>query len=142
MQSRIAGTTPTPHSVSIIDMNTPSRAIIDPTESSIPPVIITNPRPILKIPNAPICRARFCRLIARRKLGFLIETMMQRTTKSMKIPSSFFMGLSCGAGGQMHHRLLAELRTVEKTCDASLMHYCNPIADPKHLFHFAADNDY
>ena len=50
---------PNPHSVNIIDNNTPSSAIIDPTDNSMLPVMITSPRPILKIPNAPICRARF-----------------------------------------------------------------------------------
>ena len=89
-----ARTTPNRHSVSIIDSSTPSSAIIEPTDSSMPPVMITSPSPMLKIPNAPICRARFCRLIASRKFGLMIETMMQRTISRTKMPSSFFIGSS------------------------------------------------
>src|SRR5215213_759749 len=83
--------TPSRHSVSIIDSSTPSSAIIEPTESSMPPVMITRPRPMLKIPNAPICRARFWRLIGSRKFGLMTETMMQRTISRTKMPSSFFI---------------------------------------------------
>ena len=85
--------TPSFHSVSIIDSSTPSNAIIEPTESSIPPVMMTSPRPTLKIPNAPICLARFCRLIASRKFGLISDTITQRTMSKTKMPSSFFMNV-------------------------------------------------
>ena len=39
-----------PHSTSIIDSSTPSSAQIDPTERSMPPVMITMPTPMLKMP--------------------------------------------------------------------------------------------
>src|SRR5690349_13223036 len=91
MHASTARTTPKCHSVNIIDSSTPSSAIIEPTDSSMPPVMITSPSPMLKIPNAPICRARFCRLIGSRKFGLMTETMMQRTISRTKMPSSFFI---------------------------------------------------
>ena len=39
-----------PHSTSIIDSSTPSSAQIDPTDRSMPPVMITMPTPMLKMP--------------------------------------------------------------------------------------------
>src|SRR5262249_4506831 len=140
-QAITANTVPNPHSVSIMDMSTPSKAIIEPTESSMPPVIMTSPKPILKIPKAPICLARFCRLMARRKFGLIIETITQRTINRTKMPSSFFMvELSFAAGSQMHHRLFAELFSFEETCDLAFMHDRDAIADPEHFFHLAADH--
>ncbi len=39
-----------PHSTSIIDRSTPSNAQIDPTDRSMPPVMITMPTPMLNMP--------------------------------------------------------------------------------------------
>jgi hypothetical protein len=39
-----------PHSTSIIESSTPSSAQIDPTDRSMPPVMITTPTPMLKMP--------------------------------------------------------------------------------------------
>ena len=39
-----------PHSTSIIDNSTPSSAQIDPTDRSMPPVMMTMPTPMLKMP--------------------------------------------------------------------------------------------
>src|SRR6476620_3338811 len=142
IESRTAGITPKCHSVNIIESNTPRSAIIDPTESSIPPVMITIPRPMLKMPNAPICLARFCKLIGRRKFGLTAATTIQRTIRSTKMPSSFFIGLSCGSSCQMHYRLLAELWPFENPRYSSFMHDCNAIADAQHFFHFTADYNY
>src|SRR4030095_9042944 len=114
---------------------------IDPTESSIPAVMITSPSPMLKMPNAPICRARFCRLIASRKFGLRIETMMQRTISSMKMPSSFFMGLSCGTSCQTHDRFFTKLWLIENSCQSSFVHDGDSITDASHLFHFAPDKE-
>ena len=47
------------HSTSIIDSSTPSSAQIDPTDRSMPPVMITMPTPMLKMPYMPTSRARF-----------------------------------------------------------------------------------
>jgi len=91
IQISTARATPTCHSVNNIDISTPSNAIIEPTESSMPPVMITSPSPMLKMPNIPIWRARFCRLMASRKFGLMTETITQSKTRSKKIPSSFFI---------------------------------------------------
>src|SRR5262245_5063914 len=142
MIATTAGTTPKPHSVSIIDIKTPNKAIIEPTESSMPPVMMTRPRPILKMPNEPICRARFCRLIASRKFGFLMETMMQRTTSKMKMPSSFFISeLSFCTSSQTHNCFFAELSAFENAGQLSFMQDGDAIANTENLFHLAADDD-
>jgi hypothetical protein len=78
------------HSVNIIESSTPSNAKIDPTERSMPPVMMTIPIPRLKIPYIPICRAMFCRLAAERNCGWSIATTTHNTTSKMKVPSSFF----------------------------------------------------
>src|ERR1041384_3470169 len=161
MMARIESGTPNPHSVSIIDSNTPSSAIIEPTDSSMPPVIITSPRPILKIPKAPICRARFCRLIASRKFGLMTETTMQRTISRTKIPSSFFIGdypfihrlhrfilrnlwmrLPFGAGSEAHDGLFTELGAIENSRQAAFVHHGDAVADAKHFFHLTTDDDH
>src|SRR6266700_66142 len=141
-QASIASNGLKPHSVSIIESSTPSKAIIEPTERSIPPVMITRPRPMLKMPKAPICRARFCRLIDWRKLGLIIATMTQRATRRMKIPSSFFISVSLlRACRQTHHCLFAELRALKGTRDFSFMHDGDAIADAQHFFHLTANGD-
>src|SRR6185369_1716110 len=141
MASTASGT-PNPHSVSIIDNNTPSSAIIEPTESSMPPVIITRPRPMLKIPNAPICRARFWRLMASRKFGLMTETTMQRTISRTKIPSSFFISLSFSSGSEAHDGLFAELGAIENSGQTSFVHHRDAVADPEHLFHLTTDDNH
>ena len=45
-----AHTLPHRHSVSIMESNTPRSAKTEPTERSIPPVIMTIPSPMLKMP--------------------------------------------------------------------------------------------
>ena len=78
------------HSVSIIDSSTPSRANADPTDRSMPPVMITRPSPRLKIPNAPISRAVFWRFAADTKRGLSAVTIAHNTTSSRNVASSFF----------------------------------------------------
>ena len=78
------------HSVSMIDSSTPSRANADPTDRSMPPVMITRPSPRLKIPNAPISRAVFWRFAADTKRGLSAVTMAHNTTSSRNVASSFF----------------------------------------------------
>ena len=79
------------HCVSMIDKMTPSSAKTDPTERSMPPVMITMPIPMLKIPYIPIRRAMFCKFAGARKRGLRIATTMQSTTSNAKMPSSFLM---------------------------------------------------
>ena len=78
------------HSVSMIDSSTPSSANDDPTDRSMPPVMMTSPRPRLKIPNAPIRRAVFCRLAGDRNRGLSAVTIAHSTTSSRNVASSFF----------------------------------------------------
>jgi hypothetical protein len=48
--------------------------------------------PRLKIPNAPIKRAVFCRFAGDTKRGLSAVTTTHRTTSSRKVASSFFIG--------------------------------------------------
>src|SRR5689334_20028859 len=114
--------------------------------------MITRPRPMLKMPNAPICRARFCRLMASRKLGLIAETMMQRTIRRMKMPSSFFISrlslvskraeLSFGARCEPHYRFFAEVGAIEYSSQSPFVHHGDAIADAEHLFHLTADDNH
>ena len=63
------------HSVSMIESSTPRRANAEPTDRSIPPVMMTRPSPRLKMPNAPISRAVFCRLAGDMKRGLSTVTI-------------------------------------------------------------------
>jgi hypothetical protein len=55
-----------------------------------PPVMITSPSPRLKIPNAPMRRAVFCRFASDMKRGFSAVTIAHNTTSSRKVANSFF----------------------------------------------------
>ena len=79
------------HSRSAMASSTPHKANIDPTDRSIPPVMITSPRPMLKIPNRPMTLARFVRLVADRNAGFLIAVTAHKTNRRTEMPISFFM---------------------------------------------------
>ncbi len=81
----------TPHCLIAIDSSTPSSARTDPTDRSMPPVMITAPRPRPSNPNAPINRAVFCRFSGARNRGFIIAVMAHNTTRRIKMPSSFFI---------------------------------------------------
>src|SRR5262245_5859001 len=130
------------HSRNMIESRTPSSAIMEPTDSSMPPVTITNPRPMLKMPKAPISLPVFCRLVAVRKSGLKIVTMLQRNRSKIKMPNSFFIVvLPLSASCQMHHRFLAEPVSVENARDPAFVHHSQAVADAEDLFHFAADHD-
>ena len=75
----------------MMDSSTPSSAKADPTDRSMPPVMMTSPSPRLKMPNAPISRAVFCRLAADRKRGLSAVTTVHSTTSSRNVASSFLM---------------------------------------------------
>ena len=52
---------------------TPSSANIEPTDSSMPPVMMTKPSPIENMPNRPIRLAVLTRLIGDRKRGLMMR---------------------------------------------------------------------
>ena len=59
----------TPYLPTISTKRTPRSAMTDPTERSMPPVMMTNPWPIANMPNNPTRLAVFPRLIGDRKSG-------------------------------------------------------------------------
>lgn len=69
----------------------PTSAMMDPTDKSMPLVMMTMPAPMLKIPNMPINREMFCRFEETRKRGLIMATTAQSNINRMKIPSSFRM---------------------------------------------------
>jgi hypothetical protein len=78
-----------PHSTSIIDSRMPRSAHSDPTERSMPPVMMTMPTPMLKIPYVPTSRPTFCRLVTLKNCGLAMATMAHSTTSSRRVPISF-----------------------------------------------------
>src|SRR5215216_5553437 len=142
-------------SVNIIDSRTPSSANTEPTERSMPPVMMTTPRPILNMPYVPTSRAMFCRFAAPRNRGLIAATTRHKTTNSMKIPSSFFivmygaarltstLALSRAApDGEPHDGLFATLFALKNACDAAFVHDGHAVAYSEYLFHITADHDY
>src|ERR1700730_2400417 len=135
------------HSRSMMAKMIPCRANTDPMERSMPPVIITSPMPMLKMPYMPIGRPMFSRFEAPRKRVFTAVTMTQRTTNRIMMPSSFFMGIlhtpsrGFAAGGQVHNRFFRQLFARQESRDVALVHHRNAVADPQHLLHVAADHD-
>ena len=67
------------------------RAIIEPTDRSMPLVMMTRPAPRLKMPNRPIMFAMFTRLVSEKKRGFSNPVTAHITTSKIKMPSSFFI---------------------------------------------------
>ena len=79
------------HSVSAMTSSMPLSASIEPTERSMPPVMMTRPRPMLKIPNSPMILDVLMRLAWERKRGFWAVVTPHNTSRRIKIPSSFFI---------------------------------------------------
>ena len=69
---------------------TPSSAMIEPTDSSMPPVMITKPWPIENIPKRPTRLAVLAMLIGERNSGLMIATTAPTTMISTRRPRSFF----------------------------------------------------
>ena len=78
------------HSRSDIASSTPHNANMDPTDKSIPPVIITSPRPILKMPNRPMTLAILPRLTGEMNFGFRMAVTRHKTSNKTEMPISFF----------------------------------------------------
>jgi hypothetical protein len=67
-----AGIEPTPLTINVADI-TPVRAVIDPTERSIPPVIMTNSSPMANSPKVATKRMMTARLAGFRKVSGLFQ---------------------------------------------------------------------
>ena len=95
---------------------TPISANIEPTESSMPPVMMTSPSPMLNRPNRPIRLAMLTRLTGDRKRGLIdaviaaddqdqdeeAEVLLVHRPPPLKRPLV--------ADGELQHVVLAELR--------------------------------
>jgi len=69
---------------------TPSSAIIEPTESSMPPVMITKAWAIENSPNSPTRFAVLAMLMVERKRGLISATTAPTTMMRTSSPRSFF----------------------------------------------------
>src|SRR5437762_14158587 len=72
----------------ILAISTPVRPMIEPTDRSIPPVMITNAIPIPKIPSIAICRVVLTTLDWPRKSGLETHSPTHIRTRATSIPSS------------------------------------------------------
>ena len=72
-------------------MITPVRPTTEPIDRSMPPVMITKPMPIAKIPSIEICRIVLSTLDCPRKSGFEIHSTRHMSTSATNIPSSRLM---------------------------------------------------
>src|SRR6185436_8453000 len=133
------------HSTSIIDSNTPSSAQIDPTDRSMPPLMITTPTPMLKIPYVPTSRATFWTLATLRNCGLANATIAHSTTSSRRTPISFLVISACqlpirlcevweleigsweltrvSSHSKLHDRLGCARCLIENPGDPSLVHH-------------------
>src|SRR5450432_995950 len=113
----------------------------EPTESSIPPVIMTIACPIEKMPNNPMRFAVLATLIGERKSGLMIATTAPTTRIKTRRPTSFLYieetSIDLAADRKPEYALFAKFRSIEKAADGPLMHYSNPVAYPYDLFHVA-----
>src|SRR3954452_24845633 len=121
--------------------NTPRRAKTEPTDNSIPPVMMTSPTPIEIRPKSPIWLARFIRFTCDRNCGLIAAVTAPTARINNKRPSSFLsMGVQflCRiADGKHQDIVLRKLRPLEKAADPALVHDGNPVADPDHFLHVA-----
>src|SRR6478609_143398 len=131
------------HSTSIIDSSTPSRAQIDPTDRSMPPVMMTMPTPMLKMPYVPTSRLTFCRLVTLRNCGLASATTAQSTISSSATPMSFRVmdAWSRRRSGhrQLHDRLRRAVGTLEHAGYPTVVHHRDAVAFGDDLFEVAAD---
>jgi hypothetical protein len=78
----------------VFAINTPVNPIIDPTDKSIPPDIITKATPILNIPTIAICRIRFNIFEESIKLMLEMPTMAETKTITNNSPKLLFVTIS------------------------------------------------
>src|SRR5262245_19307409 len=122
----------------------PRSAIIEPTDSSMPPVMITKASPIANRPNSPTWFAVLDRLAGSRKRGLISATAAPTTMMRTRRPRSFLY-TRCPltvalADGEFQHILLAELVPFKEAADAALMHDGDAVADADHLLHVAGNH--
>jgi len=75
--------------ISLLDTlhaTTELKAITDPTERSIPPVMITNVIPAATIPTMEVCLKRFIRFLEDKNAGEAIASTMSKQMKAIYIP--------------------------------------------------------
>ena len=94
--------------------STPSSAITEPTESSMPPVMMTKPWPMAKRPKRPTRFAVLARFIGEMKRGLMKATTAPTTRIRTRSPKSFFCIYASSSPrmshGQLQHPVLGELR--------------------------------
>src|SRR3954470_5899117 len=115
---------------------TPRSAITEPTESSIPPVMITKASAIENSPKSPIRLPVLERFTGDRKRGLMSATTVPTITIRTSRPRSF-LNISAHpiADGKLQHVGFAEIAAREEAADCSFSHYCDPVAHPDYLFH-------
>src|SRR5262245_34051551 len=122
----------------------PRSAISDPTDSSMPPVMMTKASPIEKRPNRPTWFAVLERFPASRKRWLISATAVPTTMMRTRRPRSFLNiavpSVRTHADRELKHIVLAELGAIKEAADAALMHHRDAVADADHLLHVARDH--
>src|SRR5688572_27039071 len=126
---------------------TPSSAMIEPTDSSMPPEMMTKACATANMPNRPIRFAVFDRLIGDRKRGLMIATTVPTTMMRTRSQRSFRLiigensrrgeGASCRdpSDRERQYGLLAEFPALEEAGDAAFVHDRDAVADADDLLH-------
>src|SRR4051812_42679022 len=118
----------------------PRRAKTEPTDSSMPPVMMTNPSPMENRPKSPMRLAVLAMLMGERKRGFRIAVTVPTTKIRTRSPRSFFsiaspipgrrVSVQRMADGKLEHIVFAELPAIKEAADGALMHHGDAVADP------------
>src|SRR5689334_15349583 len=131
------------HSTSIIDSSTPSSAHMDPTDRSMPPVMMTRPTPMLKMPYVPTSRLTFCRLSRLRNCGLASATSAHNTVSSSPTAMSLLVMVPerrrRSRHRQLHDRLWRAVEPIQHAGHTTIVHDRHAIALGHDLFEVAAD---
>src|ERR1700760_3935745 len=124
----------------------PRSATIEPTDRSMPPVMITNPRPIASNPNKPIWLARLVRFTCDTNCGLMNAVTPPITKIKRKRPSSFLsicpqVPFHAPACRQQHDVVLGECRPIEMTAERAFVHHDNSVANANDLFQVAGNHE-
>ena len=113
----------------ILAMSTPVRPMIEPTDRSMPPVMMTKPMPIAKMPSMAIWRVVLSTLDCPRKSG--LEMQRPRHMSSQGDEHAQFASQIHG-GESFHHGATSEVgRCVHAVCRDAGIDACRPvISDP------------
>src|SRR6516165_10649937 len=135
--------------LTIRSMNrTPSSAITEPTESSIPPTMMTKASAMEKMPNNPTWLAVLERLPTNRKRGLMKATTApttriktsRLTSFLCKIPLAYTGWLHCVTDGKLEHIVLAEPTAIKKSRYRPFVHDRDAVTHPDDLLHIARDH--